>query len=153
MNYLKISMSVLALVFMSFSVNAQSCCSSKAKKGASCESTSTKVDNSSSSVDEITGVAIAQSFNGQKATFKVYGNCGMCENRIEGALKNVQGVQSADWDVDTKMIIVQFDNEVISLDEIKTKIADVGHDTDKFQAKDKVYADLPGCCQYDRAKG
>ena len=27
-------------------------------------------------------------------TFKVYGNCGMCERRIEGALKGVKGVES-----------------------------------------------------------
>ncbi|MCB9326463.1 MAG: heavy-metal-associated domain-containing protein [Lewinellaceae bacterium] len=152
MNYLKISLSVLALVLMGFSVNAQGCCGSKAKKGASCESSTSKVDNASSSIDEITGAAMTSSFNGQKASFKVYGNCGMCENRIEGALKNVKGIQSADWDVDTKMMAVQFDNEVISLDEIKKKIADVGHDTDKFQAKEEVYTNLPGCCQYDRAK-
>ena len=54
MNYLKISLSVLALVLMGFSVNAQGCCGSKAKKGASCESSTSKVDNASSSIDEIT---------------------------------------------------------------------------------------------------
>ncbi len=85
--------------------------------------------------------------------FIIYGNCGMCENRIEGALANVKGVHSADWDVDTKVMTVKYDDTVIALDDIKKKVAIVGHDTDKFRAKDDTYSSLPGCCQYDRPKG
>lgn len=84
--------------------------------------------------------------------FMVYGNCGMCEKRIEGSLASVEGVHSADWDVDTKVLTVKYDDAIISLDKIKEKVAAVGHDTDKFRAKDEVYAALPGCCQYERPK-
>lgn len=97
--------------------------------------------------------AEVQPVGGVKDIFMVYGNCGMCERRIEGALANVKGVHSADWDVDTKVMTVQYDDEAISLDEIKKKVAAVGHDTDKFRAEKKVYNNLPGCCQYDRPKG
>ena len=80
----------------------------------------------------------------------VYGNCGMCENRIEGSLANTKGVQSADWDVETKVLTVKYDNEIISKDDIKKTVAKAGHDTDKFRADDEVYNKLPGCCQYER---
>ena len=38
-------------------------------------------------------------------TFKVYGNCGMCEKTIEGSLKNVKGIDKADWNKETKMMV------------------------------------------------
>ena len=82
--------------------------------------------------------------------FMVYGNCGMCENRIETALAIVEGIHSTDWDVDNKVMTVKYDSDAISLDDIKKKVAAAGHDTDKFRAKDEVYNALPGCCQYDR---
>lgn len=84
-------------------------------------------------------------------TFKVYGNCGMCEKTIEGSLKNVKGIDKVDWNRETKMMEVTFDPEVITLTQIKQKIADVGYDTDEIRANDKVYNALPGCCQYHRA--
>lgn len=83
-------------------------------------------------------------------TFKVYGNCGMCEKTIEGSLKNVKGIDKADWNKETKMMEVTFDPEVITLTEIKQKIADVGYDTDEVRATEKAYKSLPGCCQYER---
>lgn len=87
---------------------------------------------------------------GVTAIFKVYGNCGMCESRIEGALAVVKGVHSADWNMDTKVVTVKYDDALISLDDIKKKVADVGHDTEKFRADDAVYKKLHGCCKYDR---
>jgi periplasmic mercuric ion binding protein len=82
--------------------------------------------------------------------FKVYGNCGMCEKRIETAAKSVKGVTAADWNKDTKMITVTFDSLKTDVDKIQIAIADVGHDTDMHRAKDKVYEGLDGCCHYDR---
>ena len=83
-------------------------------------------------------------------TFKVYGNCGMCEKTIEGAFKGVKGIEKADWNKETKIMEVTFDESVITLKEIKQKIADVGYDTDEVRASEKVYNKLPGCCQYER---
>jgi len=85
--------------------------------------------------------------------FKVYGNCGMCESRIEKAAKGVDGVKSADWDKETKQMIIEFDESKTTIDTIHLAIAKVGHDTDLSKADDKVYKDLPGCCQYDRDSG
>lgn len=85
-----------------------------------------------------------------KAEFKVYGNCEMCENTIEGSLNGQDGIGEADWNKETKMISVTYDAAAIDEDQIKEKIAEVGYDSDSHRAKDKVYNALPGCCQYER---
>ena len=91
--------------------------------------------------------------NAQEKTdsFKVQGNCGMCKKRIEKAAK-LEGVTSAIWNVETKIMTVTYDVAKISNDELQKKIAAVGHDTDKYAADDSVYSKLPGCCLYDRKK-
>lgn len=85
----------------------------------------------------------------ETVNFKVYGNCGMCKNRIEKALK-VEGVESSVWDVKTKMVEIKFDSNIIKEDELHNIVANVGHDTDKVLAKDEVYNKLHGCCKYER---
>jgi mercuric ion binding protein len=85
--------------------------------------------------------------------FKVYGNCGMCKTTIETALKGVKGIRYAIWDVEKKMITVSFNPKKIEEMDIHKKIAAVGYDTDKVKAKDEIYNNLHGCCQYDRPKG
>lgn len=83
------------------------------------------------------------------AGFKVWGNCDMCKETIEGALKT-DGVTSADWNKDTKMMTVSFDSTKINLDQIEKKIAATGYDTELYTGDDKAYQGLPECCQYDR---
>jgi len=82
--------------------------------------------------------------------FKVYGNCGMCEARIEKAANSVDGVESADWDKETKMIEVTYDPDKVKTMDIHKAIAKVGHDTEKMEAENEVYEELPGCCRYER---
>ena len=81
---------------------------------------------------------------------KVYGNCGMCENRIETAVKAVDGVSAADWDQETKMLALTFDETKTNIHMIHMAVAKVGHDTDMHKADDEVYNNLPGCCKYER---
>jgi len=81
--------------------------------------------------------------------FKVYGNCGMCKSRIEKAL-NVDGVESAKWDKDTKIATVVYDSEKISEVKLHQLAAEVGHDTEMVAAKDETYSKLHGCCKYER---
>ncbi len=88
----------------------------------------------------------------KKATFKVYGNCEMCQSTIEGALKKKDGVVSKSWDTETKMLTVSYDTTKITITAIKQKIADVGYDTDEIRAKTETYNKLHKCCQYDRPK-
>ena len=147
MKYLKIYLSVFALVLMGFSVNAQGC------KASCCAKKETKADNSSSAVETETSSALVETTKKiTTATFMVYGNCGMCKSRIENALKDEKGVEAASWDSDTKMLTVSFKSKNISLDDIHKKVAAVGHDTEKVRAEDEVYNNLHGCCQYERTK-
>lgn len=92
----------------------------------------------------------AQSVTSKTEDFKVYGNCGMCESRIEKAAKSLDGVQSADWDQETKMIQVKYDPSKVEVMDIHKAIAKVGHDTDKVKSEDKTYDKLPACCHYER---
>lgn len=98
-------------------------------------------------------MATAVVFAGEKTEkFKVHGNCGMCETRIEKAANSVDGVSAADWDKESKMVEVQFNDSETSVDAVHKAIAKAGHDTKKYKAKDEVYEKLPACCKYDRSK-
>ncbi len=88
----------------------------------------------------------------KKEVFKVYGNCEMCQGKIEGALKKKDGILSKSWDTETKMLTVSFDTTKITLLKIKQLIADVGYDTDEVKAKTETYNKLHKCCQYERPK-
>lgn len=85
---------------------------------------------------------------GEKTTFKVYGNCGMCENRIEKTAKSMVGVQSAEWDKETEMLTIEYNPEKVELMNVHKALAKVGHDTRKVKAEGKTYNSLPGCCKY-----
>jgi mercuric ion binding protein len=87
----------------------------------------------------------------ETSSFKVYGNCGMCENRIEKAAK-IDGVTSAEWSQETKMLTLQYDPQKVNLDDVHQKIADAGHDTEKVRAQDETYSNLPACCLFERPK-
>ena len=106
------------------------------------------------SFGEIVSIEISNSvteiLDNKTETFKVYGNCGMCEKTIEGSLKSIKGIEKADWNKETKMMEATFDPAVISLKEIKQKIATVGYDTDEVRATNKAYNGLARCCQYER---
>jgi mercuric ion binding protein len=84
-------------------------------------------------------------------TIKVYGSCEMCKDRIETAAK-VDGVTKAEWSDDTKILTLVYDPSKVKSDDVQKKIAAVGHDTEKFKADNKAYANLPSCCRYDRKK-
>jgi len=80
--------------------------------------------------------------------FKVYGNCGMCETRIEKAASGLEGVAKADWDKETQMLEITFDDRKVKVDDVHQAVAKAGHDTKKVKADDEVYNALPACCLY-----
>jgi copper chaperone CopZ len=83
--------------------------------------------------------------------FKVWGNCDMCKARIEKAA-NIEGLIKAEWNLDTKVLSLVYNPSMAKSDDILKKIAEAGHDTEKFKASDQVYKSLPGCCRYERTK-
>ncbi len=91
-------------------------------------------------------------FAGNKTEkIKVYGNCGMCETRIEKAVNAIDGVSKADWNKDTKILEVTLDDAKTDIHKVHMAVAAVGHDTDMHKAPDDVYNNLPSCCKYDRS--
>lgn len=96
-----------------------------------------KMDDSTKNKDNI-----------EHAEFKVYGNCGMCKERIENAALELPGVRKAEWNQETKMFMVMFDKSLTKLEDIHKAIASAGHDTDKETAPDDIYNELPECCLY-----
>ena len=86
--------------------------------------------------------------NLSKNQFKVKGNCEMCKERIENTAKKA-GAKTATYSIDSQTLIIETDNNTSS-DEILKKIAEAGHDNEKFKASAETYEDLPGCCHYDR---
>src|SRR6185437_3746028 len=83
----------------------------------------------------------------QYASFKVFGRCVECKERIENALK-LNGVESADWNMETKMLAIVYDSSKINLKKIESKILAAGHDLETAKASDEVYKSLPACCRY-----
>lgn len=81
--------------------------------------------------------------------FLVKGNCGECKKRIETTAK-ANGATFADWNVETQILRIYFDHSKTSEDQILKKIADAGHDNEKFKTTQKTYDELPACCHYDR---
>jgi copper chaperone CopZ len=81
----------------------------------------------------------------------VYGNCEICKNRIEKAAKG-RGVMSAIWDVDAKLLSLDYDPSITSPEKVQQRIAGAGHDTQLKKAKDFVYNELPDCCHYREKK-
>jgi periplasmic mercuric ion binding protein len=84
--------------------------------------------------------------------FEVKGNCGMCEKTIETAAKSVDGVLSADWSQETKIMTLSYDDSKTDVSKVQKAIADAGYDTPMHRAKDEVYNKLHSCCKYDRSE-
>jgi len=84
-----------------------------------------------------------------RSTFKVWGNCEMCKETIEGSLKS-EGITEAYWNMETKALVVTYDSTKITLDQVQKNVAAVGYDNVKYKGDDKAYENLPGCCKYDR---
>ncbi|MBL7783947.1 MAG: heavy-metal-associated domain-containing protein [Saprospiraceae bacterium] len=100
----------------------------------------------------VTGSTVTTVANSQTAHFQVWGNCGMCKKTIEKAAKSVNGVQTANWNMDTHEFTVVFDNTETDVEKVHKAIALAGYDTDLVKSDDEAYSNLPGCCQYERRK-
>ena len=82
------------------------------------------------------------------SSFVVSGVCEMCKTRIEKGTLKIKAVKYANWDINSNNLSVIYNSRKIKLDSIKKNIAALGHDTDKFKAKDEIYNSLPECCFY-----
>lgn len=84
----------------------------------------------------------------QKETFEVSGNCETCKERIEKAALAVNGVKSAVWTIDTKMLAISYYEASTTIETIRKAIADAGHDNGSYKSDNEIYNNLPDCCKY-----
>jgi copper chaperone CopZ len=87
------------------------------------------------------------SFSQNTVTLKVSGACGMCEDRIEKAAKNIIGVLEATYDLENQLLKVEVEPFFIKKELIQA-LLDIGHDTEGEKASDMVYNLLHECCHY-----
>lgn len=85
-----------------------------------------------------------------KYDIEVTGNCEMCKKRIEKAAFSVPGVKSAVWHAEDQMLHLVINEEKTNVLLVEKNIAKAGHDTKDVKASDGEYANLHGCCQYER---
>ncbi|MFC0604923.1 heavy-metal-associated domain-containing protein [Winogradskyella pulchriflava] len=109
----------------------------------------TSCKNETKKVEETTKTEVSKEIAMTDLSFGVRGNCGMCKSTIEKAANSVEGVASANWDVDKKKIDVSFDDTKTDAMAIHNAIAASGYDTEKVAGSEEAYKDLPGCCKYD----
>ena len=85
-------------------------------------------------------------------TFGVRGNCGMCKSTIESATMSIEGVDTASWSTESKMISIKVSSEINDqfINDIHNAIAKSGYDTELSTALIEDYDKLPMCCKYNR---
>ena len=85
-----------------------------------------------------------------KAQFVVLGECEMCKDRIQRATYKIKGVKYSSWSIPQNKLSIIYNSNKVSLNEIKKKIAESGHDSEDFKATDEAYNNLHPCCHYVR---
>jgi len=99
------------------------------------------------------GVQQAVAQKTQAVEIKTSAQCEMCKAAIEKALLLTKGVKSADLDVDTKILTINFDPKKTTVDKLKTAITKVGYDADDKKADAKKYQKLDNCCKKPEDRG
>lgn len=59
----------------------------------------------------------------------------MCKNKIESAVKDFDGVKSADLNLEEKVLTVKFDETKIDVEKISQKIKDLGYTAEYIKEK------------------
>lgn len=73
--------------------------------------------------------------------------CDMCKNRIELVVNNLKGVKKSFLNLKTKVLIVKFDDKILTEEKIKNTISEAGYDAGDIKKDLKAYAVLPSCCK------
>jgi len=97
-------------------------------------------------------VSKGTSDNKETATIKTNTECGMCKEKIEGKLNYEKGIVFAELNVPSKVVTVKFKSDVITLEQIRVIISDLGYDADEVKANLNAQNNLPACCKPGRMK-
>jgi len=78
--------------------------------------------------------------------FEVKANCEICKEKIETTL-DIPGITHANWNKETKILTVRYNDKKVSIEDIHNLISDIGYSTDKVSANLKSQSELMKCCQ------
>ena len=68
---------------------------------------------------------------------RVEGGCDMCKKKIEKAAVSIDGIKSAVWNEETKLLTVKYNVfKKEAIDNVQKKISSAGYDTEKYTAGD-----------------
>jgi len=73
--------------------------------------------------------------------------CEDCKERIENGLNYTKGVVFAELNDDTKKVTVKYKTSVISAQQIRQKISEIGYSADDVKATEPGLNKLPACCK------
>ena len=84
-----------------------------------------------------------------KAVIKTSGVCETCKETLEHNLKFEKGIKTVNFDVDSKLLSVQFDQKKTNINAIRVAITKIGYDADSLAADPKAYNKLKNFCKKD----
>jgi mercuric ion binding protein len=93
------------------------------------------------------GVKAAGKPKVETATIQTSAICEECKNRIEKALVSTKGIESANLNLNNKKVKVKYEADKISVEQIRTVIANTGYDADDVKHNPEAFNSLPKCCQ------
>ena len=95
----------------------------------------------------VTVSATKQTSKAQTITFITTAVCDQCKERIEEKLNYTKGVVFAELNLENKMLTVKFKPEIITEQQIKEVLANIGYSSDTVVRNREAYLALPKCCQ------
>lgn len=71
-------------------------------------------------------------------TIHVAGENILCKHAIESAIRKLPGVYIADWDVESKLLLVKYNRSNITLEKIELVVSATGHNTQNLKSNKKT---------------
>ena len=73
--------------------------------------------------------------------------CGMCKDRIESVMGQLDGVEDVRLDLTTKKVRIKYDDAKQSEASLRMVISKIGYGADDVEADAAAFEALPGCCK------
>ncbi|MBL6667951.1 MAG: MerP protein [Crocinitomicaceae bacterium] len=93
---------------------------------------------------------LSNNANAQKSNtieFHTSAQCGMCKERIEGAMNYERGIQFVELNMDNMFLTVKYKTKVHTEASVKKIVAQLGYSAGEIKANEKAMNELPKCCQ------
>ncbi|GAA4439741.1 hypothetical protein GCM10023091_22390 [Ravibacter arvi] len=83
----------------------------------------------------------------KEVKIKTSAKCKMCKSRLERNLGLSKGIESANLNLDDKVMTVKYNPKRTSEEKIREVIAKTGYQADEIPAVESAHDKLPKCCR------